>query len=226
MKNLQGIVFDLYGTLFDVNSVASACNAMFPGRGVELSMLWRQKQLEYTWLRSLMEKFWSFESATYGALEHACARLGMKPTAQQLEVLCDEYFTLKPFMEVPATLRALSGLKIPLAILSNGSPTSIGTVVKNAGLTDEFAHLLSVDAVRVYKPSPKVYELAEHAFACRREALLFVSSNGWDVTGAGHFGFPTCWVNRAGAPFESMGYEPNDVISGLDGLLTVLRKYV
>ncbi|WP_213959508.1 haloacid dehalogenase type II [Variovorax sp. dw_954] len=222
MKHIEGIVFDLYGTLFDVHSVAARCEELYAGRGSEISMLWRQKQLEYTWLRSLMGQFVDFEKCTEDALVFTCAQLGLQLGAGQRRMLCDEYLRLQPFTEVPVALQALNALGVPLAILSNGSRHSIDAVVRNAGLQDAFAHLLSVDEVQVFKPDMRVYSLAERKLGVARADILFVSSNAWDVTGARCFGFETAWIDRRGGTFDEMGQRPDHVLGGLDKLVHLL----
>jgi 2-haloacid dehalogenase len=222
MDTIQGIAFDLYGTLFDVHSVVNRCDERFPGRGREISTMWRQKQLEYTWLRSLMNRYVTFEQATEDALRFTCRYLRLDLDEQACKSLCDAYFRLQPFPEVPDVLRELRRRGLKLGVLSNGSPHSIGAVVGHAGLRGEFDHLLSVDPVRVYKPDNRAYELAEQAFGVNRSSILFVSSNAWDATGARYFGFPTCWINRAANVFEEMGQTPDWELAGLDGLLQLL----
>ena len=225
MNNINGVVFDLYGTLFDVHSMVARCDASFPGRGHELSTLWRQKQLEYTWLRSLMNRYVDFEQATAEALSFTCRHLHLDLDAPTSEALCDAYLHITPFVEVPEALRELKRSGLPLAILSNGSPRSIEAVVSNAGLRDEFTHLLSVDPMRVYKPDSRVYALAEQALGLDRSAILFVSSNSWDATGAKYFGFPTCWINRSGNTFDEMGQEPDWIVSGLDAVVRLFTAH-
>lgn len=219
MDYIKGIAFDLYGTLFDVHSVVGRCDEAFPGRGHEISALWRQKQLEYTWLRSLMKRYVNFQHATEDALRFTCRHLGLELDARTSNALCDAYLRLAPFSEVPDSLRELKRRGLKLAILSNGSPHSIDSVVSHAGLRREFDHLLSVDPVQVYKPDNRAYGLAEQAFGLDRSAILFVSSNAWDATGARYFGFPTCWINRAGNVFEEMGQAPDWEINSLRALV-------
>ena len=219
MNHIKAIAFDLYGTLYDVHSVVARCDQQFPGRGREISTLWRQKQLEYTWLRSLMNRYVTFEQATEDALRFTCRHLRLDLDQRACDSLCDAYLRLQPYAEVPGALRDLRQRGLKLAILSNGSPHSIGAVVGNAGLRASFDHLLSVDPMRIYKPDNRVYELAEQAFGLTRGAILFVSSNGWDATGARYFGFPTCWINRAGNVFEEMGQKPDWEVGGLDGVV-------
>jgi 2-haloacid dehalogenase len=218
MDHIKAIAFDLYGTLFDVHSVVERCDEQFPGRGREISTVWRQKQLEYTWLRSLMNRYVTFEQATEDALRYTCRYLGLNLSDAACSTLCKAYLRLQPFKEVPDALRELRQRGLKLAVLSNGSPHSIGAVVGNAGLRAEFDHLLSVDPVRVYKPDDRAYALAEQAFELTRSSILFVSSNAWDATGARYFGFPTCWINRGGSIFEEMGQAPDWQLRGLDGI--------
>jgi 2-haloacid dehalogenase len=225
MNNIRGIVFDLYGTLYDVHSVATRCDEHFEGRGYEISTLWRQKQLEYTWLRSLMGRFADFEKCTEDALLFTCLHLGLELDVKVQRTLCDAYLHLRPYAEVPDALLALKARGLPLAILSNGTRHSIDAVVRNSGLHDLFTHQISVDAVRVFKPDARVYELAERMFRLGRESLLFVSSNAWDATGARYFGFETVWVNRHGNTFDQMGEQPDHEVNGLDELVRLLARF-
>ena len=224
MNHIRAIAFDLYGTLFDVHSVIDQCEQRYPGRGREISTIWRQKQLEYTWLRSLMNRYVTFEQATEDALRYACRYLKLDLKDEARATLCDAYLKLRPFPEVPDALSRLRERGLELAILSNGSPHSIGAVVRHAGLRDRFDHLLSVDPVRIYKPHDRAYELAEAAFGLSRAAILFISSNAWDATGARYFGFPTAWVNRSGNTFEEMGQRPDWELTGLDDLLKLFEN--
>ncbi|MFC0396849.1 haloacid dehalogenase type II [Paraburkholderia rhizosphaerae] len=219
MKPIKGVVFDLYGTLYDVHSVASLCSQFYPGRGLEISMLWRQKQLEYTWLRSLMGSYAPFEQVTDDALGFVSKQLKLNLTPGAHEALCNEYLQIKPYPEVPGTLAKLRSLGLPLAILSNGSRHSIRSVVNHSDLAPQFDYLLSVDEVSVFKPHHAAYELAEQRMGIARGDLLFVSSNAWDASGARHFGFTVCWVNRSGNTFDELGERPDRVIAGLDELV-------
>jgi len=226
MNHIKAIAFDLYGTLVDVHSVADQCDEVYPGRGREISMIWRQKQLEYTWLRSLMDRYVTFEQATEDALRYTTRHLKLDLDDQTSATLCKAYLKLRPFPEVSHALARFRQHGLKLAVLSNGSPHSIASVVGNAGLRDHFDDLLSVDPVRIYKPHDRVYALAETAFGITRGSILFVSSNGWDVTGARYFGFPTAWINRGGYTFEEMGQKPDWTLRGLDELLPVLDGQV
>jgi 2-haloacid dehalogenase len=206
MPEFSGIVFDAYGTLLDVASPAAACEARFPGRGVELTRLWRQRQLEYSWLRSLMGRHADFWQLTADALGYACAALGLEADAPTLAALRDSYLTLAPFAEVPAALASLAPRR--RAVLSNGTPPMLQAALGYAGLLPHLEAVLSVEAVGVFKPAPQVYALATAHLGCAPAELLFVSSNGWDIAGAASFGLSTCWLNRAGAPVEALGAIP------------------
>ena len=187
-------------------------------------MVWRQKQLEYTWLRSLMGHYLSFEEATEHALLYTCKHLKLPLNDEAQRTLSDAYLKIQPFPEVPAALAELQSMNLPLAILSNGSENSIRNVVGHSGLTLRFTHLISVEAVEVFKPHPNVYHLAEKAFDQDRSQILFVSSNAWDASGARHFGFPVCWVNRTGNTFEELGQTPDHIIDHLDQLPVFLKQ--
>jgi 2-haloacid dehalogenase len=218
MRQIKGVIFDLYGTLYDVHSVAGLCDHYFPGRGRDISMLWRQKQLEYTWLRSLMGEYISFEQATADALLFVSENMKLDLQAEQRDILCYEYLQLKPYPEVPATLAALRAQGLPLAILSNGSVNSIHQVVTHSGLEHLFDHLISVDEVKVFKPHTRAYELGEKTLSLKRAEVLFVSSNAWDASGAHHFGYPVCWVNRVGNTFDQLGQTPDHIVPSLAAL--------
>ena len=219
-KGIKALVFDAYGTLFDVHSVIATCNRHFPEQGPALSKAWRAKQLEYTWLRSLMGRYEDFWQVTEAALVFACKTLNLpSPPATRAELM-EAYLHLDPYPEVLASLKALSNY--PLAILSNGSPRMLQAAVESAGLRGIFSHVLSVDAVKIYKPSPRVYELASQKMGVAASAIGFVSSNSWDVIGAKAAGLWTCWVNRSGAPEDELGFLPDaraDTLADLTGLI-------
>jgi 2-haloacid dehalogenase len=209
----RAILFDAYGTLFDVHSVVQAGRVITP-EPEALSLLWRQKQLEYTWLRSLMDRYEDFWAITESALDFAVRRLGLSPKPTDVSMLMDAYLALAPFPDVRPALSRLAGTA--LGILSNGSPRMLDAAVQSSGLAGVFRHVLSVDAVRVYKPSPRVYELGPRAFGVAAAEMLFVSSNGWDIAGAKAFGYWTCWCNRTGAPMESLGCVADNEVERLD----------
>jgi len=207
---VKALVFDAYGTLFDVRSVENQCEEAFPGHGPALTALWRTKQLEYTWLRSLMGRYEDFWRITENGLMFACQSLGLAPSQEKIDHLMRAYLALDPFPDVPAALDALGGL--PCSILSNGTPTMLSGVVRHARLEDRFQHVLSVDELRTYKPSPVVYQLAETRLGLGREQIGFVSSNGWDVAGAKAFGFRAFWLNRNNLPVEVLGVVPDRIV--------------
>ena len=217
----RAYVFDAYGTLFDVHSVIEAGRAV-TSEPQALSTLWRQKQLEYTWLRSLMGRYEDFWTVTEQALRFALARLGIAASEVQVRTLMDAYLTLDCFPEVPTALARLAGTR--LAILSNGSPRMLESAVRTSGLGEMLRHVLSVDAVRVYKPSPRVYELGPRALGVPARDTLFVSSNAWDVAGAKAYGFVTCWCNRAGAPMDELGVEADYEVERLDRIAEALDR--
>ena len=215
MPPIRGYVFDAYGTLFDVHSVIDAGRAITSDPAA-LSALWRQKQLEYTWLRALMGRYEDFWSVTGAALRHSVRRLGLRADDAQLARLMEAYLSLACFADVPAALERLAGR--PRAILSNGSPRMLAAAVTSSGLERHLQHVISVDAVKTYKPSPAVYALAPRALGIPAAELLFVSSNAWDVAGAKSFGYQVAWCNRTGAPAEELGAAPDLVITRLDEL--------
>ena len=217
----RAIVFDAYGTLFDVHSVARRGEELYPGNGMALSRLWRTKQLEYTWLRSLMGRYEDFEAVTAAALRFACAALGLPWSAQSSAALMDQYVRLAPYPEVPGALDALTEHK--LAILSNGSPSLLESLVRNTGLASHFAAVLSVDPLRIYKPHPSVYQLAVDQLGIEARDIAFISSNFWDAAGATAFGFRTFWINRSVAKPDELGLEPQAVLSSLDQLPGLLN---
>ncbi|GAB4425677.1 MAG: haloacid dehalogenase type II [Anaerolineae bacterium] len=219
---VKAVVFDAYGTLFDVYSVISLCNELFPEQGAALSQLWRAKQLEYSWLLSLMERYEDFWQVTEKALRFACRALHLSDDAAAQARLMDAYLHLDPYPEVPAALAALADT--PLAILSNGAPPMLSAVVANANLQQTFAHVISVDEVKIYKPSPRVYRLAAEKLGLEPATIGFVSSNSFDIIGATAFGFRTFWVNRAANPLDELGFTPALTISKLTDLAYMMRE--
>ncbi len=209
-------LFDAYGTLFDVHSVMEAGRAVTSDPQA-LSLLWRQKQLEYTWLRSLMGRYEDFWAVTEQALRFALRRLGIAAGEAQVKTLLEAYLSLACFPEVADALARLEGA--PLAILSNGSPRMLAAALRSSGLQGAFRHVLSADAVKIFKPSPRVYELGPRAFGMAAGEMLFVSSNAWDVAGAKAFGYRTCWCNRAKAPMDALGVTPDLEVERLDQIL-------
>ena len=214
MPEVRAIVFDAYGTLFDVHSVMAACREVTADPEA-LSLQWRAKQLEYTWLRALMGRYEDFWEVTRAALRFALKRLQVEASEAQVGRLMEAYLSLRPFPEVPETLQALRP-RHTLAILSNGSPRMLQAVVESSGLTPYLHHVLSVDGLRTYKPNPLVYDLAPRTLGIPANTIAFVSSNSFDVIGAKAFGFRACWCNRAGSPLDELGFAPDVTVRRLD----------
>ncbi|MCZ6626918.1 MAG: haloacid dehalogenase type II [SAR324 cluster bacterium] len=219
---VDALVYDAYGTLFDVYSVFEKCEKNFPGKGAAISEIWRAKQLEYTWLRSLMGKYQNFWELTEAGLRFACKALELNLTDEILRELMDNYLNLATYEEVPGTLKKLSAT-IQQAVLSNGNPEMLNTVVENNNLNSYLQAVLSVDGLSIYKPTPKVYQLAVDKLGVPPNKIGFVSSNCWDAIGAKSFGFRVFWINRFKRPLDELGIVPDHEIQTLDqieGLLS------
>jgi 2-haloacid dehalogenase len=218
-REISALVFDAYGTLFDVHSVTRVAESLFPGKGAALSAAWRTKQLEYTWLRSLMGSYEDFSRVTAASLEWTFELLGIEPGDAARRALIDEYRRLAMFPEVAETLERLAA-KCPL---SNGHPEMLEAVVDYNGLRERFrGGIISVHSARVFKPAPSVYALVEDKLGLPRTMMGFVSSNGWDAAGAKAFGFRAFWVNRGGAPVERLGVRPDEIVENLAGVAGVI----
>jgi 2-haloacid dehalogenase len=191
---IEAIVFDAYGTLYDVQSVAAETEAAFPGHGELITQIWRMKQLEYSWLRSLMGDYRDFWEVTRESLAYTLGSLGLAADAALLARIGQAYNTLAPYPDAAAALAALAGHR--LAILSNGSPDMLDALVRHSGLAAHFEAVISVDAARVFKPDPRSYALVQARLGVAPEAVLFVSSNGFDVAGAKAFGFRVARIER------------------------------
>ncbi len=215
---LDALVFDAYGTLFDVHAVTDRCEKFWPGQGARLSQLWRAKQLEYSWQRTLMGRYQPFSAITRDALAYACEALGLPLGDKQAKALMEEYLNLAPYADVPQALPELRRNGRKLAILTNGSPDMIEPLVKNRGLQSEFDAVLSVDGLKAFKPAPRVYQLAVDTLRVPAANVGFVSSNCWDALGAKAFGFNVYWINRAGAPLDRLGFAPDGVLASLGDL--------
>jgi 2-haloacid dehalogenase len=216
---LSALVFDAYGTLFDTDSVTKTCDDVFGNRGAELSQLWRAKQLQYSWLRSLMGDYEDFWRITESSLLAACRMLGLSCDTKTRTTLLDAYLTLAPFPDVEPALRGLAGRR--LAILSNGTPGMLHAIIGHARLGSYFSEVLSVDELRSYKPSPRVYQLAVDRLGLNRRSIGFVSANAWDAIGAGRFGFRTCWINRTSSPGEELGLLPDWTVRSMSDLVAL-----
>jgi 2-haloacid dehalogenase len=219
MDGIEAVAFDLYGTLLEVASVGRAA-AEVTGEPAALVDLWRQKQLEYTWLRSLMGRYQDFWATTGDALDYALDRMAVVVDEAARARLLGAWLDVRPYPEVPGALDALAGRR--LAVLSNGNPEMLEAGLVAAGLRDRFEHVLSVDELGVFKPHPSVYELALEALKLPSERILFVSSNAWDASGARAFGLPVAWVNRTGAPLERLGAPPTVIVPDLAALAEVV----
>ncbi len=204
---LRAIVFDAYGTIFDVHSIARLADRIWPGRGDELAALWRVKQIDYTRLRTLSDRYEPFSRITRDALIFATRALGLALDDEAEEALMSEYDRLAVFPDSAAALKALKARGIPLAILSNGDPPMLAAVVANSDLDGVFDHLLSVDSVGRFKTAPEAYELGPLALGCPAADILFVSSNCWDACGATWYGYPVFWIDRANQPLEELGVQ-------------------
>ena len=220
--NPRALVFDAYGTLFDVHSVAQRCESFWPGAGTQLSQQWRAKQLEWTWQRSLMRRYVPFSQVTRNALGYACAALHLVLDAEKADRLMRDYLALALYPDVRAALDALRSTDCKLAILTNGSPDMIEPLVAHSELA--FDAVLSVDEVGVFKPAPEVYALAAKRLGVAAGETGFVSSNCWDALGARSFGFRVWWINRTGAPIDRLDCEPDGILSGLGELPGALAR--
>jgi 2-haloacid dehalogenase len=216
------IVFDLYGTLMRIDSLAQAAEAAGAADPAAFVDLWRSKQIEYTWCLSLMQAYRDFDTLTARALDYTCAQVGVVLTPAARRALAEAWLAVTPYDDVAPTLRKLRERNIPLCVLTNGVRASAERALHAGGIRDLLDDVLSVEAVRVYKPDPRVYRLATTRFACEPERILFVSSNGWDAGGAAGFGFAVAWCNRAGRPAETLGYPPLKTLTKLDDLLALL----
>ncbi len=219
----RAVLFDAFGTLFDVYSVATLAEQMFAGQGERLSQLWRDKQIEYTRLVSMSgdggEHYRPFWDITRAALRYAAMRLGLPLDAAAEDRLMNQYHHLGGFPEIKPVLQALKSRGVPAGILSNGDPQMLEVAVKSAGLDGLLAPLISVHATRRYKTDPAAYALGPAALKLPARDILFVSSNGWDAIGATWYGYTTLWVNRAGLPPEQLDTEPTRTGSSLRAVL-------
>jgi len=223
MSRTRALVFDAYGTLLNVQSVLDVAVEMLGEKAGGVVDLWRSKQLEYSWLRTMTGTYADFDQVSRDALSYALAFHGAEIGAEERQRLLDAWFRPEPFPDVPAALGALKELGVPLAILSNGSPAMLELALKHSGLLDLFDHVLSVDAVKRFKPDPAVYWLVEERMGVAPGETLFVSSNGFDVAGAKAFGFHVCWINRTGRPLDVLGQTPDHVITSMVELAGVVR---
>jgi 2-haloacid dehalogenase len=224
MAKLDGIcacVFDAYGTLYDFNSATERCRDALGGKADRLSADWRTKQLQYTWLRSLMGRYAPFWTVTGDALDHAMDSLGIDDPALR-DRLMNLYMTLDAFPEVTEVLSTLKRAGLKLAILSNGSPDMLDAAARHTGCDRLLEASLSVDELGVYKPDPRVYQLAVDRLGVPKEAIAFQSSNAWDAVGAAAFGFRVVWINRYGQRRERLPAQPDVEVDSLRALPGIL----
>ncbi len=205
---MQAVLFDAYGTLFDVYSVGLLAEQLFPGKGEALGLLWRDKQIEYTRLTSMSGRYQPFWELTRAGLCYAAAKLKLELTPERETQLLNQYRHLSAFPENKPVLQALKARGVPTGILSNGDPQMLGISVRSAGLEGLLDPVISVDVVRKYKTDPAAYALGPRALGRPAKQILFVSSNGWDALGATWYGYTTLWVNRNGAPPEALEGAP------------------
>ncbi|OIK09258.1 haloacid dehalogenase type II [Bacillus sp. MUM 13] len=216
-SSIKALVFDIYGTLFDVYSVKEKCNELFPGKGEEISIIWRQKQLEYSFLRQLMGQYETFINITKDSLKYAVNKLNLDYTQEKEYALLKKYKNLSYYPEVEKVLKQMKPKK--LAVFSNGSRDMLEPLIQNSGLTPLFDEIISVDDIKQYKPTPASYSYCLKILGLQREEVLFMSSNGWDISGAKNFGFKTAWINRSHLPVEELNLKPHAIYTDLNGIL-------
>ena len=213
MKNIKAIIFDAYGTLFDVNSAAEKCKSKIGDKWENFANYWRTTQLEYTWLRSLMNKHKDFWQVTEDSLEKSMKAftidIGMK------NELLNLYKILSPYPEVKQTLEKLKEKKYKLAILSNGTPALLNELVKSNNLQNLFDDIFSIEEVGIFKPSSKVYDIPIKKYNIKNNEVAFLSSNTWDISGGGNYGYNSIWVNRNNSVFDNLDYKPVYIIKNL-----------
>ncbi|MFD0668069.1 haloacid dehalogenase type II [Ramlibacter sp. MAHUQ-53] len=223
MEHPRAVLFDAYGTLFDVYSVGLLAEQLFPGQGQALSVLWRDKQIEYTRLVTTSNDgahYRPFWDLTQAGLRYACKRLGLDLTPAREQQLMNQYRHLSAFPEDREVLQALRDRGVATGILSNGDPQMLGVAVRSAGLDGLLDHVLSVDGIRKYKTHPQAYALGTQATGLPAAQVLFVSSNSWDALAATWFGYRTLWVNRQNLPFEELGTPPTRIGHSLRDVLS------
>ena len=222
-QRIRAVAFDAYGTLFDVYSVGSLAEQLFPGKGAELAALWRLKQIEYTQLRTLAGRYKPFWELTRDALVFTCRRLGLELTEARRTQLMNQYACLSAFPENVQALRDMKAAGLRLGILTNGNRDMIEVSVRSSGMTGLFDHLLSSQAVETFKTMDAIYALAPEAFGCRAREILFVSSNCWDAIGSRWYGYTSFWINRGGMPLDQLDTEPDHTGRLLTDVLAVAR---
>ena len=220
---IKALVFDAF-PIFDPRPIFLLAEEFFPGKGAELSNLWRIRQFEYQWLRALAGRYVDFWQATDDALLFSANALKLELSAQERSQLMEGYLKLKAWPDVPAALHSLTDSGMRLGILSNATAEILDAGISNSELTGVFEHVLSTDALRLYKPDPRAYQMAADVFALPREKIGFVAFAGWDVAGAKWFGYPTFWVNRLKSPIEELGVSPDAMVGTVAELVQLFQK--
>ena len=220
MSKVKAVIFDAYGTLFDVNSAAEKCKNQIGDKWEGFANYWRTTQLEYTWLRSLMKRHKDFWKVTEDSLDKSMKVFNINPNMR--EELLSLYKKLSTFPEVNDTLKQLKNKNLKLAILSNGSPDLLNELVNSNNLTEIFDDLFSIEEVKIYKPDNKVYEIPINKYKIKPEEIVFLSSNTWDVSGGGNHGYQSIWVNRNNNIFDNLDYRPKHEIKNLKQLLDII----
>ncbi len=220
MKNIKAIIFDAYGTLFDVNSAAEKCKDKIGDKWERFANFWRTTQLEYTWLRSLMDRHKDFWQVTEDSLDKSMKAFDIDSSMRN--ELLNLYKVLSTFKEVPETLKTLKEKKFKLAILSNGTPSLLDELVKSNHLDNLFDDIFSIEQVGVYKPSSKVYDMPIKKYNIRKSEVAFLSANTWDVSGGGNYGYQSIWVNRNNNIFDNLDFKPKYQITDLNKLIQLV----
>ena len=220
MKNIKAIIFDAYGTLFDVNSAAEKCKDKIGDKWEGFANYWRTTQLEYTWLRSLMKSHKDFWQVTEDSLDKSMKAYEIDSSMRN--ELLDLYKILSTFKEVPEVLKSLKEKNFKLAILSNGTPDLLDELIKSNNLENIFDDIFSIEEVGVYKPDSKVYDIPIKKYNIKKNEVAFLSANTWDVSGGGNYGFNSIWVNRNSNTFDNLDYVPKHQIKDLSKLLDII----
>ena len=220
MKNIKAIIFDAYGTLFDVNSAAEKCKGKIGDKWGVFANYWRTTQLEYTWLRSMMNRHKDFWQITEDSLDKSMQVF--KIDSSMRNELLDLYKVLSTFSEVKEVLNKLKEKNYKLAILSNGTPSLLNELVKSNNLNNVFDDIFSIEEVKIYKPDPKVYNIPIKKYQIQKNEVVFVSANTWDVSAGGNYGFNPVWVNRNNSIFDNLDYVPKYKVKHLGGLLDII----
>ncbi len=220
MKNIKAIIFDAYGTLFDVNSAAEKCKDKIGDKWEGFANYWRTTQLEYTWLRSLMNRHKDFWQVTEDSLDKSMNAFNIDSSMRN--ELLNLYKVLSPFKEVQEVLKTIKKKKYKLAILSNGTPSLLNELVKNNNLENIFDDIFSIEQVGIYKPNSKVYDIPIKKYHIEKNEVVFLSANTWDVSGGGNYGYNAIWVNRNKNIFDNLDYKPNFQIKNLSELIGII----